>query len=124
MAEPKTRRSGGDVDEFLATIAEPRRAQAQTVRSLMARVTGEPGAMWGTMVGFGERDNWFVMGLAARSAALTLYGLRGAYEELEASERLGRHTTGKGCLYLRSLDGVDLGVLEALVVRAWVERGG
>ncbi len=122
MAEQKTRRTGGDVDEFLAAVDEPRRSQARAVRDIMTRVTGEPAAMWGTMIGFGERDGWFVMGMAARATSVTVYGVRGAYDELGAADSLGTHTTGKGCLYLRSLDGVDLGVLESLAARAWEPR--
>ncbi len=129
MAEPKTRRTDDNVDEYLATVGEPRRSQAGTVREIMTRVTGQPAVMWGNMIGFGDRNDggprshdWFVLGFAPRAAALTIYGVRGAYDELAASDRLGRHTTGKGCLYFRSLDGVDLAVLESVVTRAWEQQ--
>ncbi len=132
MAENKTKPTDVDVDAFLAEIPEPRHGQAQAVRDLMARVTGEPAVMWGpSMIGFGSQryqgksmsGEWFVVGFSPRKAALTIYGVYNDYgppEPLFAD--LGPHTTGKGCLYLKSLEGVDQVVLERLVRQAW-DRG-
>jgi hypothetical protein len=132
MAEPKTKPTGASVDEYLASVDEPRRSQAQAVRTLMERVTGAPAAMWGpSMLGFGSatyrntsgEHDWFVVGLSPRKAALTLYGLYNDYGPPDPLfDELGPHTTGKGCLYLAKLEGVDLGVLEQLVRQAW-DRG-
>jgi hypothetical protein len=93
----------------------------------MERVTGEPAVMWGSsIVGFGSRPypgntgttEWMVLGFSPRTAALSLYGLyHGAPDPL--LDELGPHTTGKGCLYVKHLDAVDLGVLEGLVRQAW-----
>ena len=119
------------MDAYLATIDEPRRSQAIIVRDLMARVTGERGDMWGKMIGFGDlndesggpSNDWFVVGLAPRAAALTLYGVYNDYAARDPRyDQLGPHTHGKGCLYFRKLDGVDLDVLEALVRDAWEAR--
>ena len=129
MAENKTKPTDVDVDEYLAGIDEPRRSQAIEVRDLMARVTGAPAVMWGpSMIGFGSMHyegrstsgEWPVVGLAPRKAALTVYGVYDDYGPADPLfEELGPHTTGKGCLYLKKLDGIDQHVLERLVRQAW-----
>jgi hypothetical protein len=129
MAEPKTKPTDVPVDEFLATVDGPRRAQSDVVRDLMTRVTGVEPVMWGpSIVGYGTMvyDNtsgsgyeWPVVGFSPRKGAMTLYLLDGHDDEKPLLDRLGPHTTGKSCLYLKKLDGVDLGVLEQLVAGAW-----
>jgi hypothetical protein len=120
----------GDVDAYLSSVADDRRrADAREVLTLMREVTGAEPRLWGTsLIGFGRQPyrtadgkerEWFAVGLAPRKAALTLYGLTyyGSNEDLLA--RLGPHTTGKGCLYVKRLDAVDREVLTELVARAW-----
>ena len=124
MAEPKTKPTDVPVDEYLAGIDEPRRSQAETVRGIMDRVTGVEPVMWGpSIVGYGTMrtgtGDWPVIGLSARTTALTLYVLDGTDDEAPLLAQLGPHTTGRACLYLKRLDGVDLDVLERLVRRAW-----
>jgi hypothetical protein len=129
MAELKTVRTDASVDEFLAAIPdERRRRDAVAVRDLMAAVTGEPGAMWGAgIVGFGARTltyatgrtlDWFTVGFSPRKQSTTLY-LTGGLEAHEALlARLGPHTIGKSCLYVKRVDDVDAGVLAELVTAA------
>lgn len=131
----KTKPAAGSADEVLAAVAdERRRADAQQALALMRDVTGAEPVLWGSsMIGFGaqpyttadgkERE-WFRVGLAARKAALTLYGLTfyGSNEDL--LERLGTHTTGKGCLYIKRWSDIDEGVLRELIVRSWGEGAG
>ena len=62
---------------------------------------------------------WFAVGLAPRKAALTLYGLTYHGSNAQLLDRLGPHTTGKGCLYVKRLADVDRDVLGELVQRAW-----
>lgn len=95
----------------------------------MKRLTGVEPVVWGdSIVGFGRQPyatadgvqrEWFAVGLAARKAALTLYGLTfyGSNDDLLGA--LGPHTTGKGCLYLKRLSAVDSEVLAELILRAW-----
>jgi Domain of unknown function (DU1801) len=126
MAELKTQRTDADVGEFLAGITdEGRRADAVAVCSMMQEVTGEQPAMWGSsIVGFGinryrtgrgKEAEWFVTGFSPRKQNLTLYLMDGfeAYDDLLG--RLGRHSTGKACLYVKRLSDVDLAVLRQLV---------
>jgi hypothetical protein len=126
----KTRPTSADVASFLDGVADDRRrTDAWEVLDTMRRVTGAEPTMWGgSIVGFGrqpyttadgkERD-WLAIGLSPRKAALTLYGLTYYGSNADLLERLGEHSTGKGCLYVKRLDDVDLGVLEELVARAW-----
>jgi hypothetical protein len=131
MAELKTQRNDGDVAAFVAGIADERRREdAATLVGLMGRVTGRAPEMWGTaIVGFGERSyryasgrsgTWFTIGFSPRKANTTVYTY-GGFDEPETAallERLGPHSTGKGCLYVKRLADVDAGVLESLLRRA------
>lgn len=129
-SDRKTHPTDADVTAYLDAVPDARRrADALEVLDLMRTVTGADPRMWGpTMVGFGRQPyrtadgrerEWFAVGLAPRKAALTLYGLTYYGSNAELLERLGPHTTGKGCLYLRRLDAVDREVLTELVRRAW-----
>jgi hypothetical protein len=98
----------------------------------MREVTGADPVVWGSsMIGFGRQPyttadgkerEWFAVGLAPRKAALTLYGLTyyGTNEDL--LERLGPHTTGKGCVYVKRVADLDRAVLTEMVERAWREN--
>ncbi|GAA3382080.1 DUF1801 domain-containing protein [Cryptosporangium minutisporangium] len=129
MATLKTARTDASVDEFLAAVPdERRRADAVAVRDLMARVTGDSGAMWGgSIVGFGRvrlkyasrrEVDWFVLGFSPRKAATTLYLGAGFPEKEALLARLGPHAVGKGCVYIKRLDAVDPDVLDELVTAA------
>jgi hypothetical protein len=126
MAELKTKRNRGSVQKFLDGVENPaRREDAKTVLALMEEVTGERPEMWGdSIVGFGSyhycyesgrEGDWFLTGFSPRKANLTLYIMAGfsRYEELLG--KLGKHKTGKSCLYLNRLDGIDMDVLRRLV---------
>lgn len=127
MTDNKTGTTAVGVDEFISGVAsERRRTEAGTLRDMMERITGEKATMWGrTIVGFGNHHykyasgregDTFVVGFAPRAAAITLYGLYDAYGEPDPNfDGLGPHTTGKGCLYIKRLDDVDLTVLEKIV---------
>lgn len=128
MAEPKTTRTDDDVQAFLHAVPDPgRRDDALAVCELITRATGEQPALWGpSIVGFGHRvlrydsgreQDWMIVGFSPRKQATTLY-LAGALDEYaDLLGRLGKHTTGKGCLYLKRLADVDLDVLTELVAR-------
>ena len=129
-SDRKTRPGAGSVDDFLHGVPDQRRREdARHACDLVAEVTGAEPVMWGSsMVGFGrqpyttadkKQHEWFAVGLSPRKASLTFYGLTydGSNDDLLA--RLGPHTTGKGCLYVKRLDDVDPEVLSELVARAW-----
>jgi len=125
-----TRQTDADVTAFLDEVADQRRREdARAVLDLIHDVTGAEPRMWGTStIGFGRQPyrtadgkerEWFAVGLAPRKAALTLYGLTYYGSNTDLLDRLGPHTTGKGCLYVKRLDDLDKDVLTALVGRAW-----
>lgn len=125
-----TQPTGGDPQAFLDAVDDPaRRADAQQVAALMREVTGAEPRLWGaSIVGFGDvtypgsggkERPWFAVGLAPRKAALTLYGLTFYGSHADLLDRLGPHTTGQGCLYLKRLSDVDRDVLAELIARAW-----
>lgn len=128
VVELKTRRNEASVAAFLAGVKDAqRRKDCQAISKLMRAATGAPPKMWGgSIVGFGQvrvvgksrEVDWFKVGFSPRKGDLTLYlGLN--LDPLQAElTKLGRHKRGKGCLYLRSLDDVDLKVLQRMIVKA------
>ena len=114
------------VQDYLETIpGATRRRDAETLVDLMGRVTGQEATMWGkSIIGFGQyhykyatgrEGDTAAVGFAPRRAATTIYLLDGVGAYTEQLSRLGPHTTGVGCLYVKDLAKVDLGVLEAIV---------
>lgn len=129
MAELKTKLTGASVDAFLATVAdEKKRQDSLTVLNLLQQVTHEEPKMWGdSIIGFGlyhykyasgQEGDWPPVAFSPRKQNLTIYLMGGfeGYEDL--LQKLGRHKTGKGCLYIKKLEDVDLAVLKALVERS------
>lgn len=123
MAENKTKATGASVDAFLDAVPDPqRRADGKALRTLMERLSGEPARMWGpTIVGFGTYHYVYEsgregdmprIGFSPRAAELVLYG--GFLRSPDLLARLGKHRTGKSCLYIKRLSDVDMDVLEAL----------
>jgi hypothetical protein len=129
MAENKTQPTGASVEEFIGSIpVDRRREDARTVLALMREVTGEEPRMWGpSIVGFGDyhyqyesgrEGDWFLAGFSPRKANLVLYIMSGFPRHAALMEKLGKHRTGKSCLYINKLDDVDLDVLRELVRRS------
>jgi len=128
MTEPKTRQNQSSVQKFLKSVTDSaQRRDAKAVVKLMREVTGERPAMWGdSIVGFGRyhykyasgrEGDWFVMGMSPRKAALTLYLMCDLSGIRPVLGRLGKHKTGKGCLYIRRLSDVDPDVLREALER-------
>jgi hypothetical protein len=136
MAEAKTTITDVSVEAFLATV-EPaaKREEALVLDALFRRVTGATPRMWGpSMIGYGEyrttyasgRDvHWMRSGFSPRKAKHSLYLMGGYCDDIaaahrtEAMARLGKHSTGKSCLYVNKLSDIDLGVLEEIVAADW-----
>jgi hypothetical protein len=129
MTENKTKPTTVSVASFLDACAdEPRRKDAKALAKLMQKVTGEKPAMWGpSIVGFdsyhytydsGREGDMLIVGFSPRKAANVLYGAIG-FDGAEALlAKLGKHSTGKGCLYIKKLADVDVNVLETLIEKA------
>jgi hypothetical protein len=126
MAEPKTKPTPVTATDFIATVPDPaRRADAEAVAAMMTRLSGAPPVMWGpSIVGFGSYSYTYDsgrsgtmcrVGFSPRKAELVLYILNGSEDQTALLARLGKHRTGKGCLYIKKLADVDAAVLEAIV---------
>jgi hypothetical protein len=126
MVEQKTKPDGSSVEEFLGSVQDDaRRIDAERVCTMMKRVTKEEPRMWGaSMVGFGSyrykyesgrEGEWFITGFSPRAIALTLYIMGGFPRHQPLMDRLGKHKTGKSCLYVKRLSDVNEEVLEELV---------
>jgi hypothetical protein len=117
------------VPAFLDACAdEARRTDAKALAKLMQKITGKEPAMWGpSIVGFdthhyryesGREGDMPIVGFSPRKAANVLYGTIGFDGAAALLAKLGKHTTGKGCLYIKRLADVDVKVLEILVKKA------
>ena len=126
MAELKTKVTSGSVSAFLAQIPDPvKRSDCQELADLMAEVTGAEPELWGpSIVGFGRyhyryptgrMGEWFFAGFAPRKQNITVYLMGGVRPHVEKLSRLGKHKTGVGCLYFKSLADIDRRVLAGLV---------
>jgi hypothetical protein len=105
-----------------------RRRDAETMLDLMERATGAPPTMWGSIVGFGGYHYKYASGregdapaagFAARKSATTVYVSDGVDAHAQLLERLGPHTTGVSCIYMKDVTAVDLSVLEEIVARSY-----
>src|SRR5688572_21244546 len=129
MAELKTKPTKDSVKEFIAKVPdEQRRKDCKVVAKLMSEVTGAKPELWSTnIVGFGRyrykystgrEGEWMVTGFSPRKANLTLYLMGGMQRSPDLLKRLGKHKAGGGCLYIKSLEDIDLTVLRKLVERS------
>jgi uncharacterized protein DUF1801 len=126
MAEPKTRPTQASVAAHIRKLPDERtRADCLTLVALMEKVTGEKAVMWGpSIIGFGtyrlvyadgSEADWPIAGFSPRKQDLTLY-LIGVFDRrADLMKRLGKHRTGKVCLYIKRLADVDMKVLKELV---------
>jgi hypothetical protein len=124
MPEPKTQRTEASVAAFIAAVADDaRRKDAKAVDKMMREITGEKPAMWGpTIVGYGEYQTrsgpWPRLGFSPRKANLVLYIMDGYDKELLMT-KLGKHKTGRACLYINKLADVDHDVLRKIISNGW-----
>ena len=114
------------MDKFLKGIKdENKRADCYTILELMKKATKAQPKMWGTgIVGFGDyhyvyesgrEGDWFIAGFSPRKQNLTLYVMGGFHQFEDLMKKLGKHSTGKGCLYINKLEDVDTKVLKEII---------
>ncbi len=126
MATLKTQPNDNNVSDFLNTVAEDKkRAESFKLLEIMYEITNEPAKMWGqSIVGFGtyhykyesgREGDFFKVGFSPRKQSLTVYIMPGfeRFDKLMAD--LGKYKTGKTCLYIKSLDDVDIKTLKTLI---------
>ena len=125
----KTRPETTSVADFIAALDDPQqRADSQILVQLMRAATGCEPVMWGgSIIGFdryhyrydsGHEGDMALVGFSPREGQLVLYVMAGFAGHEELMAKLGRHRTGKSCLYIRHLADVDAGVLGRIIDRA------
>lgn len=136
MADAKTKPTEISVAEFIAGVEpEAKREDALVLDALFRKVTGAEPQMWGpTIIGYGAyrttyasgRDvHWMRSGFSPRKAKHSLYFMGGYCDEAsgkrrdEQLARLGKHSTGKSCVYVKKLADIDLAVLEEIIAEDW-----
>lgn len=113
------------VEEYLGTVSETRRAEAEILIEMMQRISGEPPVMWGpSIIGFGKTHYRYdtgregdmgLLGFSPRKATLSVYFNEGFDVHSQDLNRLGKHKIGVSCLYINKLSDVDLSVLEHML---------
>lgn len=124
-SEPTTKPTPVSVDGFIKAVAdEKQRADAHKIAAIMERLSGHPPKMWGpSIIGFGSyhykydsgrEGDMCRIGFSPRKGQTVLYLVDGFEGHAELMARLGKHKTGKSCLYIKRLSEVDEAVLEQL----------
>ena len=127
MAQNKTKQTKVSPTSFIATVAsEQQRKDAKELIAMMRTITGEPPRMWGpSIIGFGtlhyvydsgREGDTCLTGFSPRKPNLVLY-IGDALRETSMMSKLGKYKTGKGCLYIKTLDDIDRDVLRDLIAK-------
>lgn len=126
MAQNKTTQNDDSVDAFLNRVEDKsRRDDCFELVAIMQRISGAPPKMWGpSIIGFGSYHYTYesgregdmpIVGFSPRKTDLTLYLYGGIAKQGELLKQLGKHKTGKGCLYIKKLADVDRATLTELI---------
>jgi Domain of unknown function (DU1801) len=129
MSDNKTKPTKLSVAAFIDALTDPvRRSDAKALIKLMQNAAGEKPRMWGpSIIGFGSchykyesgrEGDMPVVAFSPRKAATVLYGVTGFDEAKALLAKLGKHSTGKGCLYIKKLADVDQHILQTLIVKS------
>ena len=129
MAENKTKPTKLSVAAFIAALADPaKRTDAKVLVKLLQSAAGEKPKMWGpSIIGFGSYHYRYESGregdmpmiaFSPRKAATVLYNMIGSSDSAALLAKLGKHTAGKGCLYIKKLADVDQQVLEGIALKS------
>jgi hypothetical protein len=125
-AERKTKLTGASVEEFIDSLDnEQMRDDCRTIAAMMEKATRARPEMWGSsIVGFGRYTwygasgkgvEWMITAFAPRKTNLTVYLWPQFDGRQELLGRLGKHSCGKGCLYIKRLSDVHLPTLKTLI---------
>jgi uncharacterized protein DUF1801 len=129
VAENKTKANELSVAAFLESVSDDqRRVDAKALVALMQKASGEKPKMWGpSIIGFGSYHYVYdsgregdmpVVGFSPRKAATVLYGLHGISGGDAMLAKLGKHSSGKGCIYVKKLSDINEDVLRTMVAKA------
>ena len=126
MSQNKTRPTTTSVTSFLDSVEdEIQRRDSHTLISIMKEITGEEPVMWGSsIIGFGSyhykynsgrEGDMLLTGFSPRKQNLSLYIMAGFTKYEELLQKLGKHKTGKSCLYIKRLSEINTDVLIELI---------
>jgi len=129
MAELKTKPNDQSMEDFLNKVPdEKKRQDSFAILELMKQVTGDKPIMWGdSIIGFGtykykyasgRQGEWPVTGFSPRKQNLTIYIMSGFDEYDDLLTQLGKHSTGKSCLYIKKMEDIDQDVLRELISKS------
>ncbi|QQG51072.1 MAG: DUF1801 domain-containing protein [Candidatus Saccharibacteria bacterium] len=133
MSELKTTVNNASVKDFINTVTdETKRLDSFALLELFTKLTGEKPKMWGaSIIGFGQyhykserssqEGDWPLTAFSPRKQNLTLYITHGFDDYTELLEKLGKHKTSKGCLYINKLADINQTVLEEIIHRSFVD---
>jgi len=134
MYEPKTKVNDANVKKFLEEVPdEKKRKDSFVLLEMMRKVSGKEPKMWGpSIVGFDSyhykgastEGDWMIAGFSPRKQALTLYMMGHWEHHKDLLKKLGKHSLGKGCLYIKRLDDVDQTVLKELIDAGFTRSKG
>jgi len=134
LAEIKTKPTASSIADYISTLPdEQQRKDSLTLIEMMQKASGQEPVLWGnSMIGFGNKRykspasgrevDWFLIGFAPRKANLSLHLTMALNQHDAALEKLGKHKTGGGCLYINKLADVDLKVLRKIIDNALKQK--
>ncbi|MEJ7768974.1 MAG: DUF1801 domain-containing protein [Chitinophagaceae bacterium] len=134
MAEIKTKPTSASVEDFINTVKdEQKRKDSFVIVEIMKKATGEDPKMWGSsIIGFGnfkykspatgKEVDWLRIGFSPRKANLSLYISINIKEHAAALEKLGKHKTGVGCLYINKLEDIDIKILKEMIDKSLSQK--
>jgi len=130
----KTQETTESVRDFINKLSnEQQRADSIAIIELMKTISGEEPKMWGdSIIGFGNKRykspktgrevDWFIIGFSPRKANFSIYLSLDIQQYKKALEKLGKHKTGVGCLYIKKLTEIDLDILKEMIESAIKEN--
>ena len=129
MSNLKTRPTDQEVSQFIDAVEpDQKRKDCWTIVEMMREITGSEPVMWGSsIIGFGaytyvnsskKPADWPITGFSPRKTNLSLYVMPGFSNYQSLMARLGKHSTGKSCLYVKKLADIDLDVLKEVIARS------
>ena len=132
MTENKTRPTQSSVTSFLDKVEDKSlREDCFSIVKMMEEVSHSDAVMWGnSIVGCGlhhyvyesgREGDTVIIGFSPRKQNIAIYLLDGISKLESELAALGKHKTGKGCLYIKSLRKVNLNVLKGMFRKAFEE---
>ena len=130
LVEIQTKETSASVEDFINSVPdEQKRKDSFAILEMMKKATGDEPKMWGAaIIGFGNirykspntnrEVDWLKIGFSPRKANLSLYLSMDIKKHAATLEKLGKHKTGVGCLYINKLEDVDVKVLKGMIETA------